>query len=95
MLGEDPKCESLPNEVALPGHDHHAVALLARFLLECGRDLAMDRIAEVGEEETERAGPADTEAAGGGIRDVEQFRGGGLDQLTGSGTDPGVVGEGA
>ena len=83
MLGEDPQGEPLAHEVALAGHDHHAIALLARLLLERRGDLAVDRVAQVGQEEAQRARPPDPQAAGRRIRDVVQLGGRGLDRLAG------------
>ena len=95
MLGEDPQRKPLADEVALAGDDHHAIALLARLLLEGGRDLAVDGVAQVGQEEAQRARPPDPQAARRRIRDVVQLERRGLDRLAGGRADARVVGQGA
>ena len=95
VLGEDPQREPLAREVALAGHDHHAVSLLAGFLFERRRDLPVHGVAQIGQEEAEGARPPDTEAAGRGIRDVVQLGRGDLDRLAGPDADALVVREGA
>ena len=93
VLGEDAQRHALPGEVLLAGGDDHRVAALTGLLLEGRGDLAMDRIAQVGQEEAERPGPADPQAARGGVRDVMEFGGRGLDRLPGGEADPVIVGE--
>ena len=93
VLREDPQRQPLPDEVALAGDDHHDVARLAGLLLERRSDLAVDRIAQVRQQQAEGAGPPDAEAAGGRVRDVVQVGRRSLDRLAGADTDARIVRE--
>ncbi len=95
MLGEDAQRQPLADEVALAGDDHHAIAGVAGLTLEGGRDLAVDGVAQIGQQEAQRARPPDPQAARGGIRDVVELERRGLDRLARGRADARVVGQGA
>ena len=95
VLGEDAQRQPLADEVALAGDDHHAIAGVAGLTLEGRRDLAVDGVAQVGQQEAQRARPPDPQAARGGIRDVVELERRGLDGLARGRADARVVGQGA
>ena len=95
MLGEDAQAEAFPAEVALAGDDQDAIALEPGLLLEGRGHLAVDRVAQIGQEQAERPGPAGPQAARRGIRDVIELGSRGLDGQPGRLADPWIVREGA
>ena len=93
VFGEGPQADPLASGIALARDDDHAIPGVARLLLERGGDLAVDRVAHIGQEEPEGPGPTDPQAACCGVRNVVEIEGGGLDELARREADPWVVGE--
>ena len=89
VLGEDLEGEAFAGRGVVTGDHDHAVAVPACLILEAGRDLAVDGVVEVRDEQAERRGMPHPEAASGGVRHVLELGGGGLDHLARGDADPG------
>ena len=91
MLDECPERPLLALPVVQAGHDEHRVALARGRFLEARRDLGVDRVGEVVEQDPQDVGALRSQAAGRGIGDVAELRGGGVDGRAGRLTDPRIV----
>ena len=81
--------------VVQAGHDEDRVALAGGRFLEARRDLGVDRVGEVVEQDPKDVGALRPQAAGRGIGDVAELGGGGMDGRPRRLADPGIVLEGA
>ncbi len=81
--------------VVQAGHDEDRVPLAGGRFLEARRDLGVDRVGEVVEQDPQDVGALRPQAAGRGIGDVAELGGSGMDGRAGRLADPGIVLEGA
>ncbi len=95
MLDERAQCALLPLRVVQAGHDEHGETQVRGRLLETRRDLPVHGIGELVEQEAQDVRAPRAKAAGGGIRDVAELLGRGVDGRTRVGTDPRVILEGS
>ena len=95
VLGERRQGPLFAFLVVQAGHDEDRVSLAGGRLLEARRDLGVDRVGEVVEQDPQDVGALRPQAAGRGIGDVAELRGGGMDGRSGRLADPGIVLEGA
>ena len=91
VLDEGRQRSLLALEVVQPGHDEDRISLGGGGFLEARRDLAVDGIGEVVEEQSEDVRPACAQAACRGVGDVAELECSGANGRTRRRADPRVV----
>ncbi len=91
VLEERPQRAFLAVGVMQPGHHEHGVPATGGCLLEPGRDLAVDRVCEVVEQQAQDVGPLGSEAPSRGVGDVAELVRCGAHSSPRPLTDPRVV----